>query len=341
MKVFHPKRYREPTPKCNMGSVSKDMTRFPPRIAAGLIIGVVGLLMCVALLGGCSVQNNESPQNGAPTSAESNSSTDMNHTDSSHESDAKGNPQSSQEFSVTSGTEMYRDFTLDNVLHLQSNGDIHFNLYVPDSYDGSQPAALFVTLPGYQGLYFQGVGENIETENFGFEAQAYDPNMIVVAPQLSDWKETSARQTIDLVEYFLSAYNIDSRRVYLEGYSGGGETLSLVMGMRPDLFTAALFCSSQWDGDLSVLVDARVPVYMVVGENDEYYGSEPAQQAANQLQEMYRDAGLSPEQIRSLVTLDVKPSTYFENAGITNQHGGGGMLFSHDSEIMGWLFGEH
>ncbi|WP_337368866.1 hypothetical protein [Senegalimassilia faecalis] len=51
----------------------------------------------------------------------------------------------------------------------------------------AQPVALFVTLPGYQGLYFQGVGENLRTEDFGFEAQAYDPTMIVVAPQLSDW----------------------------------------------------------------------------------------------------------------------------------------------------------
>lgn len=95
----------------------------------------------------------------------------------------------------------------------------------------AQPVALFVTLPGYQGLYFQGVGENLRTEDFGFEAQAYDPTMIVVAPQLSDWGETSARQTIALVEWPLRAYNIDADRVFLEGYSGGGETLSQIMGI--------------------------------------------------------------------------------------------------------------
>ena len=48
--------------------------------------------------------------------------------------------------------------------------------------------------------------------------------MIVIAPQLEDWGETSANQTIALVEYFLSHYNID--QVYAEGYSGGGETMS-------------------------------------------------------------------------------------------------------------------
>lgn len=62
---------------------------------------------------------------------------------------------------VTEGTEEYRGFVLDNVFHSESEGDIHYNLYVPDSYDGSQPYALIFTLPGYEGLYFQGVGENL------------------------------------------------------------------------------------------------------------------------------------------------------------------------------------
>lgn len=95
---------------------------------------------------------------------------------------------SSGEFgTVTAGTDTYRGFVLDNVLHSPDDGDIHFNLYVPDSYDGSRPVALFLTLSGYQGLYFQGVGENLYTEDFGFEAQRYDDRMIIAAPQLSDW----------------------------------------------------------------------------------------------------------------------------------------------------------
>ena len=131
------------------------------------------------------------------------------------------------------GTETERGFVLDNVLH-SSEGDIHYNLYTPESYDGSEPRALFVTLAGYEGLYFQGVGANL-AEDFGFEAQDYDPDMLVLAPQLNDWGETSARQTIALVEYFLAEYSIDPARVYLHGMSGGGETASLVMGMRPEL----------------------------------------------------------------------------------------------------------
>ena len=99
---------------------------------------------------------------------------------------------------VTIGSEKYRGFILDCVLHSEQEGDIHYNVYIPDSYDGTKEYALYVTLPGYQGLYFQGVGENIRTEDFGFEAQKYNSEIIIVAPQLNDWGETSADQAIEL-----------------------------------------------------------------------------------------------------------------------------------------------
>lgn len=253
---------------------------------------------------------------------------------------AQNNAEVTQE-NVTAGTKKYKGFLLDNVLHSKEDGDIHYNVYIPDDYDGSKAYALFMTLPGYQGLYFQGVGENIKTENVGFTAQEYNPEMIIVAPQLDDWGETSAKQTIALTEYFLSAYNIDHTKVYAEGYSGGGETMSQVMGMRSELFTAYLQGSSQWDGHYDAVVKSRTPVYLVVGENDEYYGSEPSEEAYQKIHDLYKDEGLSEDEIEKLVVLDVKKSSYFEKAGVTNQHGQGGQLFFQDKEIMGWLFGQH
>ncbi len=240
--------------------------------------------------------------------------------------------------SVTAGTEEYEGFLLDNVLHSEKEGDIHYNVYIPESYDGTEAYALYFTLPGYQGLYFQGVGTNVRTEDFGFTAREYNPNMIIVAPQLNDWQETSARQTIALAEYFMGNYNIDISRVYASGYSGGGETMSLVMGMRPDLFTAYLQCSSQWDGDYDLVIENRTPVYFAIGESDEYYGSEPTREAYDRIYELYEQEGLSKEEIDQLLVLDIKDASYFEEQGISNQHGGGGALFSNDEEIMGWLF---
>lgn len=247
-------------------------------------------------------------------------------------------PSPEPELEVTQGTETYRGFQMDNVLHAPE-GDIHYHIYIPDSYDGSEAYALFLTLPGYEGLYFQGMGQNLYSEDFAFEALNYNDKMIVVAPQLSDWGETSAEQTIALTEYLLDAYNIDPDRVYAEGYSGGGETMSRVMGLRPDLFTAYLQCSSQWDGAYGPVVEARVPVYFVIGESDEYYGSEPSREAYDQLHELYTQAGLSEEEVDQLLVLDIKDAAYFTEGGAFNQHGGG-FLFAQDPEIMGWLFGQ-
>lgn len=238
---------------------------------------------------------------------------------------------------VTEGTEEYRGFVIDNVFHSVNEGDIHYNVYIPEGYDGSKPYALYVTLPGYEGLYFQGVAANIQSEEFGFEAQKYNSEMIVVAPQLSDWGETSANQTIALTEYFLEQYNIDSSKVYGNGFSGGGETMSIVMGKRPDLFTAYLQVSSQWDGEYESVAERHLPVYFAIGSNDEYYGSEPTREAYDTLYALYEQQGLTEVEIDELLVLDIKEHDYFTQRNMSNEHGGGG-LFAYDEEIMGWLF---
>lgn len=161
--------------------------------------------------------------------------------------------------------------------------------------------------------------------------------MIIVAPQLSDWGETSANQTIALVEYFLDAYNIDRTKVYGNGFSGGGETMSQVMGKRPDLFTAYLQVSSQWDGEFEPVVEQRLPVYFAIGQGDEYYGPEPTREAYDTLYALYEQQGLTEAEIDELLVLDIKEHSYFTERGMSNEHGGGG-LFAYDEEIMGWLF---
>lgn len=238
---------------------------------------------------------------------------------------------------VTPGMEEYRGFVIDNVLHSPNDGDIHYNVYIPEGYDGSTPYALYVTLPGYEGLYFQGVAANIKSEAFGFEAQKYNSEMIVLAPQLGDWGETSANQTIALTEYFLNTYNIDPTKVYGNGYSGGGETMSIVMGKRPDLFTAYLQVSSQWDGAYEPVAAQYLPVYLAIGRNDEYYGSEPTQRAYDTLHDLYRKQGMTEDEIDKILVLDIKEHAYFTERNAPNEHGGGG-LFAYDEEIMGWLF---
>lgn len=239
---------------------------------------------------------------------------------------------------ITIGTELQRGFLNDNVYH-SDLGDIHYSSYIPETYDGSEPYALFVTLPGWEGLYFQGVGANM-VEDFGTEAIQYNDKMIVLSTQLNDWGETSANHAIALTGYFLEHYNIDPNKVYLHGMSGGGETGSLVMGKRPDLYTAYLMTASKWDGDLEVLAESKTPVYMAIGENDSYYGSDSLKNAYAELHKIYERQGLSGEEIDRLLVLDVKPQSYFTEHGFQDQHAGG-QAFAHDEAVMSWLFGRH
>lgn len=294
----------------------KKIKRFLPAIFAVIIVVACSACSRSAADTGTTVRNETETGTTAANKSESENTTAIN---------------------MTPGTQTYRGFVLDNVYDSEHDGEIHFNLYVPSDYDGGEPYALFVTLPGYEGLYFQGVGSNLRSEEFAFEAQKYNDKMIIAAPQLSDWGETSADQAIALTEFLIENYNIDENKVYLNGYSGGGETGSLVMGKRPELFTAYLAVSTQWDGDMEPLANAQTPVYMAVGEEDSYYGSEPLINAYNELYSLYESKGLSAGEINELLVLDVKDRSYFTQRGFSDQHAGGAS-FAFDENIMGWLF---
>ena len=238
--------------------------------------------------------------------------------------------------SIEQGSREDREFIVDNVLHSEKQGDIHFSSYFPSNYDENKEYAIYFALPGWEGLYFQGVGANLG-EPYPFEAQKYNENMIVISPQLDDWGEESANDTIALVEYFLNNYNIDKSRVYISGVSGGGETLSIVLGKRSELFTSALYVSSQWDGDYETFANSRTPLYMVIGENDSYYGSEKTINAYNAIHRLYEEQGLANEEIDDILVLDLKDHEYFTSRGYSDEHAGCGS-FAYEEDIMNWVF---
>lgn len=238
---------------------------------------------------------------------------------------------------VTAGTEVYQGFLMDNVLHAGDAGDVHFHIYVPDSYDGTKTYPLFLTMSGYGGMYFQGAGANLTEEPFALWARQQYPDMIIVAPQMEAWGETYADQVLALMDYLLSEYRVDENRIYAEAFSAGGVTMSFVLEQRPDLFCVYLHCCSSWPADPTPVVKTRLPVYIAVGEQDEYFGLEPSREIYEELQELYRQQGLSGEEIDRLLVLDVKNDAYFSERGVEKQHEGG-VLFGEDPEIMGWLF---
>ena len=160
--------------------------------------------------------------------------------------------------------------------------------------------------------------------------------MIVVSAQLTDWGETSARQAIELTEYFIRNFEVDESRIFAAGYSAGGETMSRAVSMRPDLYAAYLHGASQWDGTFASVAENRVAVYIFMAENDEYYGSQKARDAYDGLYNAYQEIGLSAEEIDKLLQLEIPDNSYFNALGIYNYHGGGNVLFD-DETILNWI----
>lgn len=143
-----------------------------------------------------------------------------------------------------------------------ADGDIHYSYYLPDSYDGSRKFPMMVVMPGYNMMWF---GEDSSGSNLnwsGFTAWTrLDTEMVVVSAQLTDWGEKSARQAIELTEYFINRFAVDTSRVYAAGYSAGGETMSRAVAMRPDLYAAYLHGASQWDGSYAPIAENSVAIY--------------------------------------------------------------------------------
>lgn len=218
-----------------------------------------------------------------------------------------------------------------------NDGEIHYSYYLPEDYDESTTYPLVMTMPGYGMMWFgeDSSGSNLEWNGFRVWTEL-EEDMIVVSAQLTDWHETSARQAIELTEYFIENFSVDKSRVYAAGYSAGGETMSQAVSMRPDLYAAYLHGASQWDGAYEPIAQNDVAVYIFMAENDEYYGSAKARSAYDGLQAAYREKGYTDKQIGELLILEIPNNEYFNSRDIYNYHGGGNIVFD-DETVLNWI----
>ena len=218
-----------------------------------------------------------------------------------------------------------------------AEGDIHYSFYIPENYDSAKKYPLMMVMPGYDMMWFgeSSSGSNLDWSGF-LSWTELDEDMIVVSAQLEDWSTKSARQAIELTEYFIDNYAVDTLRIYAAGYSAGGEMMSQAVSMRPDLFAAYLHGASQWDGDYAPIAGSGVAVYIYMAEGDEYYGSAKARSAYEGLYQAYRDAGWSDDDISSVLRLEIPGNEFFNSRGIYNYHGGANILFD-DAENLEWI----
>ena len=217
-------------------------------------------------------------------------------------------------------------------------GTIHYSYYLPEDYDSQKKYPLTMVMPGYDMMWFgeESSGSNLDWAGFLCWTRLPE-EMIVVSAQLMDWHETSARQAVELTDYFLTNFSVDASRVYAAGYSAGGETMSQAVSMRPDLYAAYLHGASQWDGDYAPIAENGTAVYIFIAEHDEYYGSQRAWSAYNNLHDAYEEAGWNEEQIGDVLQIQMPNDEWFAQRGITsNYHGGGNVVFGEE-DVLNWV----
>ena len=264
---------------------------------------------------------------------------------SSYEAEYELTPKSGDEIgesSVTDSNDSMETGVIAEQILKGDTGRIHYSYYLPEGYSESREYPLMIAMPGYDMMWFgeDSSGANLSWRGFLCWTELSE-DMIVVSAQLEDRGETSARQAIELTEYFIDNFSIDESRVYAAGYSAGGETMSRAVSMRPDLYAAYLHGASRWDGDYAPIAENNVAVFVFMAENDEYYGSQRARDAYEGLYDAYIKAGRNDEYIDKMLQIRTPDNKWFAERGVIgNYHGGGNIVFE-EQEILNWLINHH
>ena len=301
------------------------------------LILIFALAVLTTAVVGCSAENDVSSQseNATEGGTESLNNRAENSIAESNFDDEKASSQMPSD--SDSESQNIKTGIIAEQLYIGESGDIHYSYYLPESYDGKREYPMMVVMPGYDMMWF---GESSSESNLNWNGfmswTELDTEMIVVSAQLTDWHETSARQAVELTEYFIDNFAVDTNRVYAAGYSAGGETMSQAVSMRPDLYAAYLHGASQWDGTYESVAENKVAVYIYMAESDEYYGSAKARSAYENLHIAYENVGYGDSEIDSLLRIETPDDAFFNEKGIFNYHGGANVVFD-DTDNLNWI----
>ncbi len=173
----------------------------------------------------------------------------------------------SQSWSLT----FYRNPSVDDFqANIYTNGSsvLPYRLFVPTNYVTNQsfPLILYLHGSGVRGTdnWYQLVGDSGPLALVFNENQAQYP-CFVAAPQCppgGDWTNNTMHQTlVGLLSTLVSAYNIDTNRVYITGLSLGGNGTWDMMTRNPNLFAAGVPMSGQ-SGTASAAAVYEIPTWV-------------------------------------------------------------------------------
>ena len=150
-------------------------------------------------------------------------------------------------------------FQVKNYFDEASGKNLQYNLFLPDDYDESNkyPVIFFIADGSSVGKdadfsLKQGYGGIIWASDY----EQSKHKCIVIVPVysgviLDDHRGFTVSDYIDVtknfIDFAIKNYSIDTKKIYATGQSMGCMTFLYLASKYPDLFTAELFVSGQWD----------------------------------------------------------------------------------------------
>ena len=168
--------------------------------------------------------------------------------------------------------------THQQIINQDDGSKSYFTILVPQNYDRKNPTPLVLALHygGSMPFYGKGILEGLVAPALA------DLNAIIVAPDVipgekrQGWcDEKNEKYLLELVDNLMRAYNIDSKKVLVTGFSMGGHGTFYIAARNQDRFTAAIPMAGRPRG---LETKWEIPLYVIHSKDDERVKIGPTKQ---------------------------------------------------------------
>ena len=174
---------------------------------------------------------------------------------------------------TTEFLDRYKKCLTNKTIRIEGAPDIHFDYKVFDKEGVNKNYPLYISLHGGGNTT-----KEINDQQWKNQLTLYQiPFGIYIAPRApwNDWdmwfKEPVDRMIEEIIKvFYYSDYSIEIDRIYLLGYSAGGDGVWRLATRMPDTFAAASMMAGH-PGDVSLVNLYNLPFMIWVGENDSAY----------------------------------------------------------------------
>ncbi|MHA6484102.1 carboxylesterase family protein [Paenibacillus sp. strain BS8-2] len=149
-----------------------------------------------------------------------------------------------------------------------SNTSLGFKLFIPEDYDSNTQYPLILFLHGIKKR-----GEDLSLlDNYGLIKHVSENTkfpFIIVAPQCpitSFWPEVK-QEVLDIVSDIKSKFNVNKNKIYVMGFSMGGNGTWDMAATKGDVFSAAVPISGWYEQDKSHNIN--IPIWAFHCEDDD------------------------------------------------------------------------